>query len=311
MADTLLDWHVAVYCANEGRRLGACLDSLAVALAGRRALVTVVLNGSDDDSLEVARAASPAGLPIEIVEIPFRDKSNAINQFIYKLRVPARVYAGVDGNAVIGASTFHAMEERLRSAPHAMAVTGVAANGRTMRKMGAQALRTGGVLHGQLHALRPEFLDQMTARGLRLPVGLYRGDGLLGSMAAHDFAPLSTPWDDSRVAAETRATFTLPSLSLLNRSDVDRLFRRRVRQMQGVMENKAIAAVIYRSGYEALPEHVTDLIRAYLEVHGAPQVSLLEAPFQRLALTQLEKAGYPDPALLEPTRMPTNAKKTI
>lgn len=303
MANTLLDWHVAVYCANEERRLGACLDSLAAALAGRRALVTVVLNGSTDGSLGVARAGSPAGLPIEIVQIPFRDKSNAINQFIHKLRAPARIYANVDGYAVIGASAFHAMEERLRSAPHAVAVTGVAANGRTMRKMGAQALRTGGVLHGQLHALRPEFLDRMTALGLRLPVGLYRGDGLLGSMAAHDFAPLSTPWDDSRIAAETRATFTLPSLSLLNRSDVERLFRRRVKQMQGLVENKAIASVICRSGYEALPEHVTDLIRTYLEDHGAPRVSPLEAPFQSLALSLAEKAEYPDPALLEPTRI--------
>ncbi len=303
MADTLLDWHVAVYCANEGRRLGACLDSLAAALAGSRALVTVVLNGSIDDSLEFARAASFAGLPVEIVRIPFRDKSNAINQFIYKLRAPARIYAAVDGYAVIGAGAFHAMEERLRSTPHAAAVTGVAANGRTMRKMGAQALRTGGVLHGQLHALRPEFLDKMTARGLRLPIGLYRGDGLLGSMAAHDFAPLSTRWDDSRIAAETRATFTLPSLSLLNRSDVERLFRRRVKQMQGLIENKAIASVICRSGYEALPAHVADLIRTYLKTHGAPQVSLLEAPFQRLALMQVERAEYPDPALLEPSRI--------
>lgn len=303
MADTLLDWHVAVYCANEERRLGACLDSLAIALAGSRALVTVVLNGCDDDSLKIARAASHAGLPIEIVQIPFRDKANAINQFIYKLRAPARAYAGVDGYAAIGANAFRAMAERLRSTPHATAVTGVAANGRTMRKMGAQALRTGGVLHGQLHALRPAFLDRMTAGGLRLPVGLYRGDGLLGSMAAHDFTPLSTPWDDSRIAAETRATFTLPSLSLLNRSDVKRLFRRRLKQMQGLIENKAIASVIGHSGYEALPEHVSDLIRAYLDVHGAPQVSLLEAPFQRLALMQVEKARYPDPALLEPTRI--------
>lgn len=302
MASTL-DWHVAVYCSNEGQRLGACLDSLGVALARRRALISVLLNGSSDQSLEAARAAMAAGAPIEIFQIPFRDKSNAINQFNYHLRVPARAYAGVDGNVEVGANAFVAMEERLGSGPHAMAVTAVSANGRAMRKMGAQAIRTGGVLHGQLHALRPDFLDRMTDRGIKLPISLYRGDGLLGSMAAHDLSPLSKPWDDARVLAEARATFTIPRLSLLNSGDVSHLFRRRVRQMQGVIENKAIAAIIYRSGFEGLPEHVKDLIQEYLAAHPAPQVAPLDRPLQWLALREIAKSQRPDPALLSPIKV--------
>lgn len=299
----MLDWHAAVYCSNVGERLRACLDSLGVALVRKRALITVVLNGPDAESLAAARAAMAADAPIEIVHIPLRDKSNAINQFNYNLRVPARAYAAVDGNVQVGANAFVAMEERLGSAPHAMAVTGVSINGRTMRKLGAQALRTGGVLHGQLHALRPDFLDRMTDRGIKLPIGLYRGDGLLGSMAAHDLDPLSKPWDDTRVLPEARATFTVPRLSLLDSGDVRHLFRRRVRQMQGLIENKAVAAIIYRSGFEALPEHVADLIQGYLAVHPAPQVSPLDRPFQWLALSELAKLERPDPALLRPIKL--------
>ena len=302
MASTL-DWHVAVYCSNEEQRLGACLNSLGVALAGRCALISVLLNGSSDQSLEIARAARAAGAPIEILQIPFRDKSNAINQFNYDLRVPAQAYAGVDGNVEVGASAFLAMEERLASAPHVVAVTGVAADGRTMREMGVQALRTGGVLHGQFHALRPQFLDRMSERGIKLPIGLYRGDGLLGSMAAHDLTPISKPWENSRILASARATFTIPRLSLLDSRDARRLFRRRVRQMQGLIENKAIASIIYRSGFEGLPEHVADLIQDYLAAHPAPEVSPLERPFQWLALREIAKTERPDPALLSPIRI--------
>jgi len=298
-----LDWHTAVYCSDEGRRLQACLDSLGVALAGKRALITVVLNGGPQRNLEVARAATATGLPIEFFHIPFGDKSNAINQFNYNLRVPACAYAGVDGYVEVGANTFSAMEERLGSAPHAVAVTGVPDNGRTMREMGLEALRTGGALLGQLHAWRPEFLDRMTGRGIKLPIGLYRGDGLLGSMAAHDLAPLSKPWDNSRVLATARATFTIPCMSLLDGRDVRRLFHRRVRQMQGLIENKAIASIVYRSGYEGLPEYVTDLIQEYLATHRPPQVSPSERPFQWLALRKIAKAERPDPALLSPVRI--------
>ena len=41
-----LDWNVAVYCQNEEKRLQGCLERVIAALTGRRALITVILNGS-------------------------------------------------------------------------------------------------------------------------------------------------------------------------------------------------------------------------------------------------------------------------
>ena len=78
---------------------------------------------------------------------------------------------------------------RLQNDPHAMAVSGAAINGRTMRLATAETLSRGGKMHGQLHAFRPDFLDRMVARGIKLPVGLYWGDGLLGSMTAYNLNP--------------------------------------------------------------------------------------------------------------------------
>ena len=179
----VLDWNVAVYCVNQGARLQGCLDSVTAALAGRRALITVILNGSCDTSLDVVRAAARSGQPIEAFQIAAADKSNAINQFNYALRSPARAYAGVDGYAYVGPASFEAMRHRLDADPHLMAIATVATTGRTMQRTAAAALRTGGQLTGQLHAMRPDFLDRMVARRVRLPVGLYRGDGLLNSMA--------------------------------------------------------------------------------------------------------------------------------
>ncbi|HTQ33604.1 MAG TPA: glycosyltransferase, partial [Stellaceae bacterium] len=149
-----LDWNVAIYCFNEEKRLKGCLDSVIAALTGRRALITVVLNGSQDRSLDIAREAALAGGPIEIFQIAAADKSNAINQFIYTLRSPASAYGAVDGYAYIAATSFRAMEERLEADSHAMAVTGVCTNGRTMKLAAERTLKIGGQLHGQLHAFR-------------------------------------------------------------------------------------------------------------------------------------------------------------
>lgn len=300
----LLDWNVAVYCANEAARLKGCLESVAAALAGRRALITVILNGSHDGSLEIARAAARAGAPIEIYQIAAADKSNAINQFYYTLRSPARAYAGVDGYVFIGSSSFRAMEERLGADAHAVAVTGVAVNGRTMKLAAEETITVGGRLNGQLHAFRPEFLDRMTARGIKLPVDLYRGDSLLGSMAAHNLDPLSEPWNNARIPGVRMATFEIPVLSPFKPKDLRRQFRRKVRQVRGRLENEAIKLIIYRAGYEALPDDANEMILTFLSTRSVPSELLANRAIQRLAIWQITRARRPDSSNLMPLKVP-------
>ena len=236
-----LDWNIAVYCQNEEKRLQGCLERVVAALTGRRALITVILNGSRDRSLDIARAVAMAEAPIEIFQIGSGDKSNAINQFIYALRSPARLYGAVDGYAYIASASFRAMEERLEADPHAVAVTGICSNGRTMNLATQNTLTVGGQLHGQLHAFRSDFYDRMVARHIKLPVGTYWGDGLLGSMAAHDLDALSQPWENSRIAGVAAATYEIPMLSPFRFDDVRRQLRRKVRQMRGQIQNAAIS----------------------------------------------------------------------
>ncbi len=296
-----LDWNVAIYCSNEEKRLRGCLDTVITALAGRRALVTIILNGSRDRSLDIAREVASAQRPVEIFQIEIADKSNAINQFIHALRSPARAYGAVDGYAHIAATSFRAMEERLEADPHAMAVTGVCTNGRTMKLLAERALTEGGILGGQLHAFRRDFLDRMVARGIRLPIGTYWGDGLLGSMAAHNLDAISQPWDNRRIAGVAEATFEIPVLSPFRVDDVRRQLRRKIRQMRGRIQNAAIKELIYRMGYEGLPEHADQMVKSYLAVHGPPKVGWPDRVFQILAIRQ--RASKLTPAGLVPHRV--------
>jgi hypothetical protein len=295
------DWNVAVFCRNERWSIVRCIDSIADASRDRRALITLIVNGSSDDSAALAlEAAARRGVPITVYTIAHGDKANAINRFFHELREPAHYYFFIDAYAKIGAGSMAAMESLLASHPDSVAATGVASNGRTMVRDTERTLTEGSRLHGQLHALRADFIDRLVTRKLRLPIGLYYGDGLVGSMALHNLDPLNNGWEQHRIAHSPEATYEIPMLSLLRPRDLKRQFQRKVRQMRGRLENLAIRSIVYEHGYEGLPEYADDMVNTYLAQNGRPVVALSDRPFQALALRQIHAARRPDPALLQP-----------
>ncbi len=300
------EWQVAVFCQNERSRIAACLTSISAAIGSRRGLITVIANGSNDGSEAAARAAGAGiGTPVQVFSIPQADKSNAINSFLYdlRLRAEADLYFFVDGYVTIGPAALRATAARLADCPDAVAATGVAGNGRTETRSARRTVEVGGVMHGQFYALTPDFVRRMVRDGIRLPVGLYRGDGLLGSMAAHDLDAVGQPWMNSRLIGVAEATFEIDALSLFRWRDLRRQFRRKIRQMRGRLESAAIKQVIYAGGYAALPPFADDMIRDFLAANPVPAVSLPDRPFMALALRHHRAAVRPDPDSLRPRRV--------
>jgi len=285
------DWQVAVFGLNEAWRLGDCIKSIASAARGWRVLVTVILNGTTDNSAAVALdAARSCLIPLDVYRIKYADKSNAINAFLYDLRAPSRFHCCVDAYVTIGPATLSGFAHCWATHPEARAVTGICLNGRSEALASAQILSIGGALRGQLFSLQREFIDRFTSQGLRLPVGMYRGDGLLGSMAAHDLDSLGQPWDNTRIVGVRTATYEIETLSVFRLRDWHRQFRRKIRQMRGQIENAAVKRIIYRYGYAALPHYADEMIADFLAEEGLPASSLSDFPFMRLALRQHRRA---------------------
>jgi len=295
------DWNVAVFCRNEQGSIARCIDSIADASVGRRVLITLIVNGSTDDSACVAlQAAARRGAAIAVYTIAFADKANAINRFFFTLREPAQYYFFIDAYARIGPTALAELETCLATRPDIVAATGVAGNGRTMARSTEPTLAWGGHLHGQLHALRADFLDRFVARRLRLPIGLYYGDGLIGSMAMHDLDPVHIEWKTQRIGGSPGATYEIPVLSPFRLADLKRQFHRKVRQQRGRLENAAIRSIVYDANYEGLPEYADDMILAYVARFDLPKASLADRVFRALALGRVRAAARPDPAALEP-----------
>lgn len=256
----VLGWHIGVYCQNEEATLEACLASVSGAASHRKSLITVLINGSTDSSETVARVtASRLKTPVRIFRIKYGDKANAINTFLYDRTIRSDLYFGVDAYVRVCRDALEELATALEREPRALTATGVAMTGHTEPKANRATVATGGALRGQLYALRGSFVDRMVESGIRLPIGTYRGDGLLGTMAAFDLDPLHQPWTNHRLITVPNARFATTPLSPFRVRDIRRQFRRKIRQTRGKMQNAAIKGIVHSIGFSGLPEHAADL----------------------------------------------------
>lgn len=289
-------WSVVVIARNEADRLESCLDHIVNELRDRSACVTVILNGTRDRSAEIAqRFVAGVTIPSQAFDIPFADKSNAWNQYVYGIAPEASMHTFVDGYAYAAPGSLDALATALAADPNAHAATGMPSGTPGAAAQHEGMLRDGG-LHGSLHALRDDFLQRIRTHGLRIPVGLYRGDGLIGSIAMHNCDSAVCPWDRNRVALVPEATWRAREINL---KTLVRHLRRQVNQARGKLESGAIKSVIYPHGFAALPRFADEMLRDYVASHPEAQPDRTDLA-GRLALRQLARPRAPSDTDLVP-----------
>ncbi len=283
---TTLDFDIAVFAVNESATIGACIQSIDRACAGRDTHISVLLNGTTDHSVEVLKTLRLSHAAMTVYRFPVADKANAINHYLYELRRNARVHIGIDAYTKIGEGSFRAIADAFDADPHALIASALPVSGRSATKVAANTMK-GGLTNGQCYGLRPDFVDRLVEAGYRLPLQLYRVDGLLGSMAAHDLDALNKPWDGARLIGVKGASFALTPLSIFKWRDIRRQYNREIRQARGRMENAAIKVLIYKGGYASLPDNANNMIKDWLKSNQSSTLSIREEYFKRLAVRRL------------------------
>jgi len=294
-------WSAVVFARNEATQLAGTLQALSACVGAVPLHLTVILNGATDGSDAVAIAAARAsGLACRVYAIPFADKSHAINCFLHSLRPPAETYFFVDGYAAVHPDALTLLAEALARRPHAHAAAAVPSTGRSAAALRRAMLDSPG-LHGSLFALRRPFVERLVATGLRLPIGLYRGDGLLGAIVQHDLDARGSPWDTARIAVQPEASWWAPRSKIWSPSDLRRQWQRMIRQAQGRMESRAIREVIRQGGFTALPATVQELVLGWIAQDPAGRVPRpWRDPMETLALRALRRWAAPAEEALQP-----------
>jgi hypothetical protein len=301
---------VAVFARNEATRIGPCLHALGESRGIARPHVTVLLNGTCDGSAAAAAAAlCEADLAGCLIDIPHGDKSHAMNLFLHRLRPPATLYVLMDGYAEVRPDALARLAERLARRPAAQAAAAMPSTGRSAAALRRSMLECPG-LHGSLFALRGSFVERLAAAGLRLPRGLYRGDGLLGSMVMHDLDALGGGWEPARIAMEPAASWVTPPGRPWRWRDLRRHLHRLLRQARGRLEMGALREILYREGFAGLPADARRMVLDWIAADPSRAPRLWRDPLSRLALAHLRQpSAEPPPEALEPrllfARMPT------
>jgi hypothetical protein len=293
-------WSIVLFARNEAARITGALRALETAFRGRDAHLTVLINGSSDATASLAmKHLSAMAMDHAEFSIAHGCKSNAINRFVHHIRPKADFYLFTDATVTIEREVPALFEQGFASDATIEAVSGLPRNGRGARAMRLQA-KIAPKLYGQMFAVRGPAIDRLAAMNRRLPVGLYRGDGLLSGFIVHETDGVMHADPAPRILTIPQAGWHIKSLSPFSLEDIQTAFNRRVRQSRGRLENLAWNSIIWSQGFDALPLHADDMILGWLAQNRLPAAGPVERIFRQIALRAAKNSVRPDDASLTP-----------
>jgi hypothetical protein len=262
-------WSVAIIASRESpETLARCIRAAAKACGFRSAIIDVVVNGNRELALHAVGfpTAELAGdATVRIWSIHTGDKAHAWNEYVHRLWPQGRTAFFIDGYAEVKPGALAALGQRLDDAADALGATGVPTCGRSAAKLREQMLKSGGI-HGNLHAIRSEAMAALRERGVKLPLGLYRTDSLIGAMLMFKLDPAAHRWEPRRVAVEPDAVWDVQGIAELTLKNMLTQAKRILRQAQGDLENRAVREhmAIRRLPPQQLPTTTNALVNGWL-----------------------------------------------
>jgi glycosyltransferase involved in cell wall biosynthesis len=256
-------WSLAVFAHNESGRIGAALESIVEAAAGRDVEVWVLANGCTDATSDEVRACATVLPHLWLAEIDVADKANAWNVYVHEVITPERAreietYFFMDGDVTLERAALALLASSLDDVPTAQAAGGMPATGRDRDSWRARMVRNG-ILAGNLYALRASFVDAVREQQVHLPMGLVFEDSLVSWLVATQFGRTKTVGREPQCIFCANAEFSFRSMSLLQPEDYPLYLRRKWRYARGGLQLEMLMNVLRARGLAAMPGHVHDL----------------------------------------------------
>lgn len=247
---SLARWCVAILSAREtAQTLEATLGSTLAAVATHPAVIDLLVNGNPRTAKAIAthvqrRRPTGGAVSIRVWRLALRDKAHAWNEYVHRIWPGDAGAYFLDGCITVSASALTAMQTRLDASAHALVAAAVPTTGGSAAGIRALML-THPQIHGSFYGIRADALERLRQAGLRLPLGFYRTDSLLGTLFNFNLDPATHDWDDRRIAVVDEPTWSMPPKSPLNPADVRAQLQRLTRQALGRLEEAAIKELFY------------------------------------------------------------------
>ncbi|MEH3086149.1 MAG: hypothetical protein PGN26_06345 [Xylophilus ampelinus] len=231
--------------------------------------IEVVVNGNPPLAQALAQAqpgvrSSGPAVPLRVWSIALGDKANAWSQYFHAIWQGEALAFFMDGYVRPNPDAAQLLGDAVLRDPVALGGSGVPTVGRTARALRSDMLQHGG-FHGNFCCIKGEVIAQWRAEGFRLPVGLYRGDSLLGAVLRFGLRPQSEAWNPRRIHVHGDASWTTDAKRWWSPADLLGQLRRLRRQARGLLENEAVKHhfLKLREAPTALPPTADALIRGW------------------------------------------------
>ena len=186
-------WPVMVLAHNEAKNIVACLDSIYAAEPGHAFRIFVMANGCTDDTERIVNEYAQTHEGVKLVSIAMADRCNAWNVFMHETvgtMFRARTYIS-SWMAIVASvpGSFSELARGLAEHPRANAAGAPPTCGRDIEKDTREIVEERRLV-ANLYALSGRFVEDIRAKGVRLPLGLDAADdGLIGALAKWNLDP--------------------------------------------------------------------------------------------------------------------------
>lgn len=264
-------WTIAIFTARESiETLTRCVSAALLASKGKRVVIDVLVNGNKALAQQAtealtSRATLPPGQDVRIWFIRFGDKAHAWNEYVHRIWQPSDITFFVDGYSEVRPDALSRVESGLRANSEPLGASAVPTSGRSATALRTSMIKNGGI-HGNLHAIRGHVVAEMRAGGIRLPIGLYRTDSLIGAILNYRLDPASHKWDPRRILIQADATWDVRGSSWWHPKNLNGHVKRRLRQAQGALENLAVREhlAVARKPPASLPRTINELVNGWI-----------------------------------------------
>lgn len=266
------NWAIAIIAARESiETLSSTIQATVTASAGKDTVIDLLINGNPSLARDCAAwaGASYRGTAwLRIWSIAQGDKAHTWNEYVHRIWPGGRTAFFLDGYARPRTDGLAQLDTSLAGAPDAFGATGVPTSGRSAPALRA-AMLNGGGFHGNMHAIPVRAMAQLRASGFRLPLGLYRTDSLIGSVLMFALDPTAQQWEPRRIIVNGEATWDVPGQADFTLQNIVAQFKRRQRQAQGDLENRAAREhmAVRRLPITQFPRTVRELVLEWIASH--------------------------------------------
>lgn len=303
-ASPALGWSLVVFASRESA--GALESTLRCALAAATPgmVIDVLVNGNADLSRCAASEIAPRlvlpgqGVRLRVWSIAFGDKSNAWNRYLHDVWAGEPLAFFIDGYVRLLPDALRRLGDAVLADGQALGGSGVRHDGGPDGPLAQPVVRPGG-FNGNLCCMKARAVDEFRRQGICLPIGLYRGDAVIGALLLYDMDPVGTRWADHRILVHAQARYVTDARRWWRWSDVVSSAKRMLRQAKGELENKAVRG--HMTLRKRAPHLLAPTARALVtqwaaEFPGEFRSTWLRSPLSYAAYRQLRSQDDASPA---------------